>query len=135
MGGDSLDLAWAAGYLDGEGAFLTGPNGRHAEITVHSVAPASVDKLQRMFGGTRSFEKRRDFRSRHTHRWRIYGKDARWVAGLVLETGEMVVKAEQARAVRDCQTYPAGSQALQNLLDRARREKDAEYNADGTPGR
>lgn len=43
------DIAWAAGFIDGEGCFYH--NGRHKCVEINQVTITPLKKLQDMFGG------------------------------------------------------------------------------------
>ena len=54
---DEPEVAWAAGYIDGEGCISVSRNGKGNEqyllrLTVSSTFLRSLSKLQRLFGGT-----------------------------------------------------------------------------------
>ncbi len=92
-----VDLAWGAGYLDGEGYFQT--RGLTAvEINTDSIVPNSIYHLKEIFGGSANpypTPKRNRFR------WAVYGKTGRELAQLLLQTGDglLWVKGSEALAV------------------------------------
>ncbi len=45
-----LDVAWAAGFIEGEGTFVCS-HGRGIRVKVVQVNREPLDKLQRLFGG------------------------------------------------------------------------------------
>lgn len=47
---DKFDIAWAAGFLEGEGAF--GCRGHSVTVQVSQVQKEPLERLQAMFGGT-----------------------------------------------------------------------------------
>lgn len=95
-------LAWAAGFVDGEGCIsITVRKPRRAQRTpqytaqlgVFNLDPAPLVKLHQMFGGTIYF------RSRVSHlravgEWRIKGKNAAWALEQLRPF--LIVKREQA---------------------------------------
>jgi hypothetical protein len=146
MGGDTLDLndfggsleraldvIWAVGYLDGEGALMTQQNG--VEISVHSVDPRSLWRLEELFGGTLSYEEARTFTHKGAHRWRLYGNAARQCAAELLLTKQVTIKREQAVCLRDSRFYPKDSTIGQRLRKEALIERKQAYAEDGTPRR
>lgn len=123
-------VLWAAGHLEGEGTFCLRPGGRSVEISVHSVHPANIDRLNDLWPGRVTYETRRNPRIRPCFRWRVYGDMARKCAAEILETGTVLVKAAQVLAVRDSQRYPKGSAMHKGLAEDALRERNAAYNED-----
>ena len=71
---DIVDLAWAAGFLEGEGSFTIQSNGKHY-VQAPQVQREPLDRLRAMFGGSICFTSSRIFR------WRLCGPAA---AGLMM---------------------------------------------------
>ena len=97
------DLAWAAGFFDGEGSITIarnyGPNlgrGLRMKIAVAQVDPAPLLKLHGMFGGCIRYHYR-PTRPEHrvAHEWTVGSRDAMRVLSLLLPY--LVNKHEQAR--------------------------------------
>jgi hypothetical protein len=71
---EELDYAWAAGFLDGEGAIMIHRNTRSGQISlcirVTQTTMPALDKLILLFGGTVTTS------SRNVHQWNLYGMNA-----------------------------------------------------------
>lgn len=68
----TVDLHWAAGFLEGEGSF-----GRGSRHGVYIVAPQvqrePLERLQRLFGGTLRLDAKRRAGRQPIFRWRLFG--------------------------------------------------------------
>src|SRR6478609_6611312 len=71
-----LDLAWAAGFLEGEGSFLlTGRAGHQtSRVMAFQKQREPLNRLQRIFGGSVT-----KLRTRDIHTWTVCGARARGV--------------------------------------------------------
>lgn len=94
---DPMEVAWAAGFLDGEGHFgigRGGRGGRHLRVVLEAAQVATrepLDRLQRLFGGNVR-------EGKSAWRWTLSGRDAVLTALLVL-CPLLSVKGEAARLV------------------------------------
>lgn len=116
-------IAWAVGYIDGEGYAYLRPSGS-VGIEVASINPASLVRLQDLFGGTVEVA---SGRHRQAYRWRIYGAAARACARTLLETELPTVKFKQLQAVARSKDFPKGSARYEALVRAAKLERDAEH--------
>lgn len=126
---DLVLLAWAGGYLDGEGYFATrGKTG--VALTVDSIHPQSVYHLGEILGGSSDGSYESTHRNRF--RWAAHGDQGRLIAKTLLELGDglLWVKGAEALAVALAKTHPAGTAQGDLLRERARENRDAEYNLD-----
>lgn len=73
------DLAWAAGFLEGEGSFFA-QEGKYAQVTATQVQLEPLERLVSMFGGRVWHRKSRGPRCSPTGWWRVSGSRARGVA-------------------------------------------------------
>jgi hypothetical protein len=92
-----LELAWAAGFIEGEGCL-----GRNA-IVVTQVNPWALNKLMVMFGGNLIHEQRMPPR-KNLYRWKCYGLHAEEVLRLVgpwLSPEKLAQSRETAAQSRD----------------------------------
>jgi LAGLIDADG endonuclease len=97
----SEDLAWAAGFLDGEGCFTINgaAGGRSVQplIAVTQVRRKPLDKLAEMFGGNVRPQRHRQG---HTYfQWVITGSRLTVMIPLVLPY--LVLKKDEAQAILD----------------------------------
>ena len=76
------EVAWAAGFLEGEGMFLEKSDGARA-VCANQVNPEPLQKLQALFGGSLGFQKQDPSVRRNWWRWSIYGQRAIEVTSLV----------------------------------------------------
>lgn len=90
---NETDLAYAAGYLDGEGCFQW--NGNTVSVTVDNTYPNTLMWLKKMFGGSVGRLNRKDENCRTTYRYRIFGFGAASLSQKVLPY--LQEKAEQAK--------------------------------------
>jgi hypothetical protein len=75
----TLDIAWAAGFLEGEGSFVA--NRGTPVVVCPQVQREPLDRLQRMFGGTIYLQDRGNPKHQPCHIWRLNGFPA---AGLMM---------------------------------------------------
>lgn len=83
MGTDSSDLAYIAGYLDGEGCFSVG---RHWKISIicENTHRPTIEWLHSIFNGSfsaRIFKRKPQWRP--TYRWQVVGNDALSVCQII----------------------------------------------------
>lgn len=72
------DIAWAAGFYEGEGSCNFATYSQH--VIVSQVEREPLDRLRRLFGGTiraRPGHDYRSYKSRPTNTWAIHGPRAR----------------------------------------------------------
>ena len=65
----TLDIAWAAGFIEGEGSFV------RKKVTAVQVNPQPVEKLKELFGGSLTYRTRVKPRQPY-YRWQIHGARA-----------------------------------------------------------
>ena len=95
------DLAWAAGYLDGEGCFLINSHtykGRRVPggpvVTVGSTQLPPLVRMHELFGGSIRLGRAKSARHKPAYYWSIHGDSQRAMLSLVEPF--MVEKREQA---------------------------------------
>lgn len=77
---NSLDVAWAAGFLEGEGSFVT--NGRRGCTTTASqINQEPLLRLQEIFGG--AVVPHKTPKGKPNYRWRTHGMRAAAIARLI----------------------------------------------------
>jgi hypothetical protein len=67
-GRSSVDLGWAAGFLEGEGSFITG---HHPAVSAGQVQREPLERLQRLFGGTLVQRTTAGFSTKPIWIWRV----------------------------------------------------------------
>lgn len=72
-----LDVAWAAGFLEGEGSFGGVRTSYSQNVSAFQVQREPLDRLQRMFGGYLHPRRRQD--RKDAYYWRVNGEQARRV--------------------------------------------------------
>ena len=101
------EVAWAAGFIDGEGcigiAFAKrGNGGYNLSLRVSQTVRKPLEKLQAMFGGSiYSYQRKSHYKPAWT--WNVYGNTARAIVRKLLPYLE--VKARQASIAL---VFPAG---------------------------
>lgn len=72
------DLAWAAGFLEGEGCFSLGGKASGISITVPQVNPDPLRRLQNFFGGSinQKSQAKSGFNSQPIFVWLLCGENA-----------------------------------------------------------
>jgi hypothetical protein len=80
VGPTVTDLAWAAGFLEGEGSFTFGsrakrrPSNGSPQIHASQVQKEPLDRLQHLFGGgVGLYHKRGPNKNKSVYDWRVYG--------------------------------------------------------------
>lgn len=74
-----LDLAWAAGIIEGEGSFTLESCGTSGRITVSQKDPELLYRLQALFGGSVKCRKPRSsniYTNSDIYEWAVYGATA-----------------------------------------------------------
>jgi hypothetical protein len=66
----TLHLAWAAGFLEGEGSFVKGPDGSPC-VSAAQVQREPIDRLELMFGGKISRRSTNGFSDKQIFVWRL----------------------------------------------------------------
>jgi len=66
-----IDVAWAAGFLEGEGSFA---HARSAVVAAPQIQREPLEQLQRLFGGP--IYERRTPKGKIIHVWQIYSRNA-----------------------------------------------------------
>ena len=78
----TADLAWAAGFMEGEGTFDANPvkGRRYARATAYQNNIEPLRKMQALFGGSIwGFKARRPLATAIGHTWQVHGARARGV--------------------------------------------------------
>lgn len=78
----TADLAWAAGFMEGEGTFDANPvkGRRYARVTAYQNNLEPLKKMQALFGGSIwGFRKMRPQATEIGHTWQVHGARARGV--------------------------------------------------------
>lgn len=117
-----IDLAYAAGYIDGEGCFRWGSSPR---VSVKTTYPHILKWLQHTFGGTVSRSTIGDGTSRSAFEWNIYGKGAIAVCGLLLPY--LKEKREQASILMQIMEFPPNSEARRRRIESLGKMKRIDY--------
>jgi enoyl reductase-like protein len=108
---DPVDVAWAAGFLDGEGHFGARSNGPALEaVQVKTDAP--LRRLQRLFGG--SITKRGGDHPAFV--WRLHGQADTRLALLMLIPHLVVKRREAEVLLRFTFTFP-GQRGVRPLVE------------------
>lgn len=105
----ATDIAWAAGFLDGEGCFLAWrkPHERRdgtvvdlwtPRVSASQVVAAPLERIQAMFGGVVSERRARTVSGRRSFEWRLTGATP-LCAALPVLIPYLMVKREQAEVV------------------------------------
>jgi len=95
-----VDLAWVAGFFDGEGCITVIQHRRSPPVFELAILTgntnyASIERCKRIMGGRISYQNRKDGH-RPTWWWRSSGQDAKRILRLMLP--HLTVKREQAEA-------------------------------------
>jgi hypothetical protein len=94
------DLAWAAGFIDGEGCFtvhLHTSGILSAVLSADNTKIAPIQALKEMFGGKVTLSRKATERTAAAYRWQVNGHTAATVSVLVLPF--LRVKQEQAAII------------------------------------
>lgn len=112
-------MAWAAGFLDGEGSILVGrgvTNGTSIyyslQLTAAQVDPAPLHRLAALFGGSVYLSRAGRGNQVPIHKWSIAAQKA--LAALRSLLPYFVVKEREARLAVRYQQYKAGRGALRH---------------------
>ena len=116
----TADLAWAAGFLEGEGSF------RRSEVSCPQVQKEPLEKLQSLFGGTISLRVNSSIKSAWSDCWiwSLAGEPARWLMSIL--SGFMSAK-RQAQIAKAIESY-LGAYCKNGHL---RRGDNAQLNTNG----
>lgn len=71
----TVDLAWAAGFLEGEGSFIATKHAKSHMVSAPQMHREPLDRLAKYFGGTVAIRAK----SHTPFAWQIYGARARGV--------------------------------------------------------
>lgn len=115
----STDLAWAAGFLDGEGCIRIAPHtGRtnlieyYLVVTAGQISKEPLEKLQTLFGGTLYFRPATRGNRRPVWDWRVYGTQVLTMLNLVLPY--LTVKKAEAQLVLNGFLMPGSGHYMSN---------------------
>lgn len=119
-------LAFVAGYLEGEGHFRV--RGNSPSIEAKSINPSILFKVQG-YTGVGNITPMKDDRPkrRQCWRWVVCGVDAVGLARALMDSGEMQIKSSECRAVALCDRYKDGTPVGNYLRQRALDLRGAEY--------
>ena len=76
-----MDIAWAAGFLEGEGCFDKGNQSQR--VGIFQVHKPPVERMQALFGGSLILKKRRNPKHSDVWKWSVCGQNARDIMSLV----------------------------------------------------
>ena len=119
-GGHSHKIAWAAGFIEGEGCFLMHKSTLSPQLQVTQVVVAPLGLLQKLFGGHIYKDKRRVNR-RQTHCWVVSGSRAQEVCKILLPF--LTFKKSQAQIVLSFKIAPNGKGRPLRLSSKERRKR------------
>ncbi len=121
------DLAWAAGFFDGEGSIYIARTGFYRErtrvlyrleVTVSQVDPRPLERLCRMFGG--NIMVTGNPKHRAWAKWRVHNHRAVWVLRLLLPY--LLNKREEAELATTFGALLAGRGRIISDAQRAEQE-------------
>lgn len=118
LGQRLIDLAWAAGLIDGEGCIMIRGS---VAVDVQSTSRHLIQRLHDILGGRCSVESRRTRQNRAVFRWRIYGQEA--VAALDHLLPFLVEKKKQAQLACCYYSYLPGSAMRESIKKRIKQLK------------
>ena len=92
----SIDNAWAAGFIDGEGCFFASRNGKQIShyFSINCTCFAPLDYLHRAFGGSVYDQKSRGGNRKPSRLWQLSGKSLLPFLDVILP--HLVVKRYEA---------------------------------------
>jgi hypothetical protein len=108
------ELAYFAGYLEGEGCFTV--NSRSPRVCVGTTYPGAILRLHEAFGGGTSDRPRNEPRCRPQFEWYIYGQKAIDVCKQLMPY--LDEKRPQAEAMIAWYAAPCGSVTRRIMEDR-----------------
>ena len=120
------ELAYVAGYIDGEGCLRSNKGG--VDIQIKNTYPHVLYEIQRLFGGTVNVVRRskRDPNHRTTFNFSIFGDGARNMAILLLPY--LREKADQAHLLLMVNKFKSGSAMRDFIVRRLKELKKVDYN-------
>jgi len=122
------DIAFAAGYLEGEGHFRV--RGNKPEIETMSVNPKILWRMWGLWGGNvHAVKHDGDPNHRQCWRWTLTGMDAVSLAKKLMESRLLEVKDDECRSVALCKDFMADTTAGDFLRTRAQEARHQEYRA------
>lgn len=117
------DLAYLAGYLDGEGCFMF--QERTATVSVSTTYPHILHWIKSLFHGTIALKHPRQGHKRAAYSWRIYGSNAERLCNMVLPY--LKEKRRQAELVLQAKGSSANSEARKAAQDELKKLKRINY--------
>lgn len=117
------DLAYLAGYLDGEGCFLF--QERTAVVTISNTYPHVLHWIKSMFHGTISLKHSMNGRTRAAYSWRVYGSNAERICKMVMPY--LKEKKRQAELVLQAREASANSESRKAAMEELKRLKRINY--------
>jgi hypothetical protein len=76
-----VDIAWAAGFIEGDGHI--GRNSTTAEIDITQLQRWPLEKMASLFGGSIGLVHKQGVNKKTYNRWRVTGQNARVLARLI----------------------------------------------------
>lgn len=122
IGPKPTDLAYAAGYIDGEGCFRWAGTPR---VSVKTTYPHVLEWLKHTFGGVVNQATNGDGVSRSAFEWNVYGKKATAVCALLLPY--LKEKREQASILMQIAEFPPNSEARRRRVESLSKLKRIDY--------
>lgn len=113
----TLDIAWAAGFIEGEGSFYH--NGNSLTIRAAQVQKEPLERLRQMFGG--KIGRYRNGNHQPIHQWYVHGRRA---AGIIMTLFVLLSprrKGQAEQALNDWKARPVAGH------DRKQCENGHEY--------
>ena len=107
------DLAYAAGFLDGEGCFRFS-NGT-AHVRIENTYPKTLEWFAELFGGNVRARKRTSTKWRQAYIWEVFGSNACRLIALVYPY--LQEKQEQAIILLEVYRYPPRSAMREALMN------------------
>jgi hypothetical protein len=122
IGPRHIDLAYAAGFIDGEGCFRWS---RTARVSVKTTYPHVLRWLQHTFGGSVSQVFAGNGIARSAFEWNIYSQNAIDLCALLLPY--LKEKREQASILMQIGEFPPNSEARRRRIEALSKMKRIEY--------
>ena len=120
-----IELAYVAGYVDGEGCLRSNKGG--VDIQIKNTYPHVLYEIQRLFGGTVRVvnRKKRSPKHRTTFCFSIFGDNARYMATCLLPY--LREKADQAHLLLMVNKFESKSKMRDFVVRRLKELKRVEY--------
>jgi hypothetical protein len=116
------ELAYFAGYLDGEGCFMYGNS---PEVDISNTYPHTLMEFKAAFNGAVALKSRGEGRTRTSYRYRVSGSNAIRLCKAVLPY--LKEKKSQAETLITMFELPRGSESFRVLMQELTRLKRINY--------